>query len=304
MMHFRFRKVALGLLALSLLAACGKQEQAYQPQFSSRAVASDVQEISFGVHPLHNPQRLAELYGPIVEYLNHNIKGVHIHLEASRDYAGFDQRMKDRHFEFALPNPYQTVRAIDHGYHVFAKMGDDSNFRAILLLRRDSNIRELSELKGKKISYPAKTSLAPTLLMQYYLHQHGFNANNDMQNLYVGSQESSMVNAYLGNVAAGATWPIPWLAFQKDHPEMAQKLEMRWQTEPFINCGLVARNDVPPELVSRIGELLTHLHETKAGRALLARLPLSRFEPADDANYDLVRAFIAKYTKELHPIEE
>lgn len=299
-----FKRVSIGLVALFLVAGCGKEEQPYQPHFSSQLSADGVLNVSFGVHPLHNPQRLSELYGPIVEYLNQNIKGVHINLEASRDYPGFNQKLYARHFEFALPNPYQTVRAIDHGYHVFAKMGDDYNFRAILLVRRDSSLKDLADLKGKKISYPAKTSLAPYLLLQYYLHQNGFDVDHDVQSVYVGSQESSILSVYLGNVAAGATWPLPWLAFQKEHPDIAQKLEIKWQTEPFINCGLVARNDVPPELVRRVAELLTRLHESKAGRAMLARLPLSRFEPADDANFDLVRAFIVKYTTEIHPIEE
>ena len=44
---------------------------------------------------------------------------------------------------------------------------------------------------------------------QYYLHQQGIDVNRDIQNAYVGSQESSIMNAYLGQSAAGVTWPPP-----------------------------------------------------------------------------------------------
>ena len=291
-------------LAISFLGGCSKEETPYQPQFSSHAPVVDIRDISFGVHPLHNPQRLSELYGPIMDYLSAHIKGMSFHLEASRNYAEYNKKLYAGHFEFALPNPYQTIRAIDHGYHVLGKMGDDNNFRGILLVRRDSGIHQLSDLKGRKVSYPARTALAPTIMMQYYLQTHGLDVDHDIESVYVGSQESSIMNVYLGNVAAGATWPIPWLAFQKEHPDMAQKLEVKWQTEPLINNAVVARGDMPPELVKRVADLLTHLHETPQGRAMLERLPLSRFEPADDATYNVVRTFIANYSETVHPLEQ
>ncbi|MEZ4694041.1 MAG: PhnD/SsuA/transferrin family substrate-binding protein [Aliarcobacter sp.] len=49
---------------------------------------------------------------------------------------------------------------------VFAKMGDDENFRGIFLVRKDSGIKNFEDLKGKKISYPAPTALAATILPQ------------------------------------------------------------------------------------------------------------------------------------------
>ena len=187
-------------MAILFLSGCSKEEPPYQPQFSSHAPADNIRDINFGVHPLHNPQRLSELYGPIMDYLSARIKGVSFHLEASRNYAEYNKKLYAGHFEFALPNPYQTIRALDHGYHVFGKMGDDHNFRAILLVRHDSDIKELVDLKGRKVSYPARTALAPTMMMQYYLQTHGLDVDHDTESVYVGSQESSIMNAYLGNI--------------------------------------------------------------------------------------------------------
>lgn len=111
------------------------------------------------------------------------------------------------------------------------------------------------------------------------------------------------MNVYLGQVAAGATWPIPWTLFQQQHPDKAAELELIWQTEPLINNSLVARSDMPPELVERVATLLATLHENEEGRALLARLPISRFERASDASYDVVRSFLATFAREVRPLE-
>lgn len=296
------RNLMAWLAAILLLAGCGGEQQDYRPDFAARQ-DEEIRQYSFAIHPLHNPGMLMDRYGPIVDYLNRNIAGVKFTLEASRNYEEFDRKLYAGRPDFALPNPYQTVSSLKYGYHVFGKMGDDHNFTGIWLVRRDSGIRKVTDLKGKKVSYPAKTALAATMMPQYYLHTHGLDVNRDVENLYVGSQESSIMNVYLGQVAAGATWPIPWMLFQKEHPDKAAQLEKIWETEPLINNGLVARNDIPPELVGRVAELLSTLHESEEGRAMLAKLPISRFERANDASYEVVQSFLDKFSRSVRPLE-
>lgn len=296
------RSIMSLLAVLLMISGCGDEQQVYQPGFAEKQ-AQPEKLYSFAIHPLHNPEMLLERYGPIVDYLNRNIKDARFVLEASRNYEEFDKKLYAGQPDFALPNPYQTVNSLKHGYHVFGKMGDDHNFTGIWLVRRDGGIRKVGDLKGKKVSYPAKTALAATMMPQYYLHTHGIDVNRDVENLYVGSQESSIMNVYLGEVAAAATWPIPWMLFQKEHPDKAAQLELIWQTEPLINNGLVARNDMPPELVERVATLLATLHENAEGRAMLAQLPISRFERANDATYDVVRSFLDIFSRSVRPLE-
>lgn len=294
----------LCFLAL-LLAACSPNEgsKPAEPQFTAKGPERS-KEYVFAIHPLHNPVRLFEIYGPVIDYLNRNISGATFRLEASRNYEEFDRKLYTRQFDFALPNPYQTLNSLKHGYHVIAKMGDDYKFTGVILVRRDSGIKKVTDLKGKKVSYPARTALAATMMPQYYFQTHGLDVNRDIENLYVGSQESSIMNVYLGNVAAAATWPLPWEAFQKEHPAEARELELKWETAPLINNGVVVRDDVPEELAKRVAQLLDTLHTTGEGRAMLARMPLSRFELADDRRYHLIEDFLRKFSQTVYPLDE
>lgn len=292
-------------LAVFGLLACGQGEggKAAGPQFAAKPPEGGKQYV-FAIHPLHNPVRLFEVYGPLVDYLNRNIPGVTFRLEASHNYEDFDKKLYLRQFDFALPNPYQTLNSLHHGYHVIAKMGDDYKFTGVILVRRDSGIRKVTDLKGKKVSYPASTALAATMMPQYFLQTHGLNVMRDIENLYVGSQESSIMNVYLGNVAAGATWPLPWDAFQKEHPDKARELELKWETEPLINNGVVARDDVPEQLATRVAQLLDGLHTSEEGKLILARMPLSRFEFADDQRYRVIEEFLNKFSKSVRPLDK
>ncbi|MHB1116964.1 phosphate/phosphite/phosphonate ABC transporter substrate-binding protein [Sideroxydans sp.] len=291
------------VLAALLLVACGKQEAAYEPAFSSQAVGTMHKEYVVGIHPLHNPKRLVEVYGPIVDHLNASIPQARFRLEASRNYEEFDKKLYSGYFDFAMPNPYQTVRSLEHGYRVFGKMGDDELFRGIILIRRDSGIRKVSDLKGKAVAYPAPTALAATMMPQYYLHTHGLDVNRDIENIYVGSQESSILNVLHRHVAAGATWPVPWITFQQEYPDLAAQLEVKWQTEILPNNGWVARKDVPPELVAAVGKALIGLADTEVGRAMLERLGVTRFVSANDEIYAEVRRYLEKFSVTVRHIE-
>ncbi|MDD5059183.1 MAG: phosphate/phosphite/phosphonate ABC transporter substrate-binding protein [Sideroxydans sp.] len=286
-----------------LLIACGRQqEETYQPAFSTHA--ADVrEEYVVGIHPLHNPKRLLEVYGPVIDYLNSNLPQTHFRLEASRNYEEFDKKLYSGHFDFAMPNPYQTVRSLNSGYRVFGKMGDDDMFRGIILVRKDSGIQKVADLKGKKVSYPALTALAATMMPQYYLHTHGLDVNRDIENLYVGSQESSIMNVLRGHVAAGATWPVPWKTFQEEHPELAAQLEVKWQTGTLPNNGWVVRKDIAPELANEVGKLLVGLDATENGRAMLRHLGITHFERATDETYKPVLNYLKEFSSTVRHIE-
>lgn len=290
------------VLILLLLSSCGKDDAQYHPEFSNQPVEG-AKEYVVGIHPLHNPQRLFEVYGPIVAYIEARIPGAKFKLEASRNYEEFDKKLYDGHFDFAMPNPYQTVRSLSHSYRVFAKMGDDENFRGIILVRKDSGINQVTDLKGKVVSYPAVTALAATMMPQYYLHTHGIDVNRDIENRYVGSQESSIMNVLRGHVAAGATWPVPWKTFVQENPALADQLLVKWQTGTLPNNGWVVRKDVPADVAARFAGVLLSLHQSQAGRELLARLPVSKFEAATENTYQPVRDFLIVFNNAVRPIE-
>lgn len=295
------QKLFLSLACGLLLSACNKsQPPAYQPSFSE-APADTETVYHFGVHPLHNPQQLYRVFGPLTDYLSEQIPGVRFKLEASRNYAAYDKKLYAGQFDFALPNPFQTINAVDKGYRVFAKMGDDENFRGIFLVRKDSGIRQVTDLKGKRVSYPAPTALAATMMPQYYLQTHGVDVMSELDNRYVGSQESSVMNVYLKQTSAAATWPPPWRALAKQRPELERELEVIWQTEPLINNGLVVSPEVPAETVQRVHDLLVKLHTHERGRQILAPMELSRFESATNESYQVVRNFMEEFARQVRP---
>jgi len=293
------------LLLLVLTLGCDQDDATtYTPTVSANAKVDGNNErvYIFSIHPLHNPTRLHEIFNPLMVYLSEHIENTRFQLEASRNYASYEAKLYARKADFSLPNPFQTVNAIQHGYRVFGKMGDDFNFRGIILVRKDSGIERVEQLKGKRISYPAPTALAATMLPQYFLQTHGLNVMKDLDNLYVGSQESAIMNVYLGNSAAAATWPPPWNVLRKERPELDRQLEVKWHTQSLPNNSLVVRDNIPEKLVRQVADLLFQLHTTETGKRILEKMELSRFEPASNATYKPVEKFLKEFSRVVRPL--
>ncbi len=302
-MNKHLSAIAILVLLSGILTACSKEPETLGPQVGTKPLNVDVPVYRLAVHPLHNPAKLMRAYQPLVDYLNSRIEGARFDVEASRDYANYEVKFRQRKTEFLLPNPWQTLEAMKAGYRVIAMAGEAEDFKGIFIVRRDSGLKHPADLKGKAVSYPSPTALAACIMPQYFLHTHGVNINTEIENRYVGSQESSIMNVYLGQTAAGATWPPPWRAFQKEHPREAADLKLIWETEPLINNSVMARDDVPPKLAQQVRALLLGLADTAEGKAILAGMETARFLPASDADYDVVRQYVARFEREVRPVE-
>lgn len=296
--------IAAGLFALSLFFS-GHAGPEYKPEYSENPPeAQSAAEFVFGIYPVHNPERMFAIYGPIIAYVNARIPDISIRMELSRNYDEFEKKIRSRAFSFALANSYHSLFAPKRGYNVFGKMADDANYYGVILVRRDGRIHDVASLKGKKVSYPAPTALASSMMTQYFLHTHGLDVNRDIENVYVGSQESSILNVYHGLVAAASTWYLPWMKFQEQHPDMAGELVVKWKTDTLPANGLMARDDVPAAIVEKVASVLFSMNGNEEGRKLLDAIPLSRFEPATVEAYAPMREFARRFSAEIRQVDE
>ncbi len=291
------------LLGSAVLVACMPDAPTASLRYNDQPQPGQAPVYRLAVHPLHNPQKLHTAYQPLVEHLNRQLPGVKFELESSRDYQAFEAKFRQRGPEFLLPNPWQTLQAIKAGYHVIAMAGDASDFKGIFIVRKDAGIAQPVDLKGKSVSYPSYTALAAAIMPQAYLHAHGINIQRDIQNVYVGSQESSIMNVFLKQTAAGATWPPPWRQFQQDHPEEAAQLQVAWETPSLMGNSVMVRDDVDAALAQQVATVLLGLAQTAQGTTILATLQTAAFYPANDASYQVVTDYIARFERDVRPVE-
>lgn len=290
----------VGLASALIIFGCGREQAPQGPRYTDKAATdSAVKHYVFAIHPLHNPQLLHQKFEPLMRYLSAHIPGTQFEVDASNTYADYEAKLRNKTPDFSLPSPYHGMLSRDWGYHIIAKMGNDEVFRGIFLARNESPIKVPTDLKGKTVAYPAPTALAAAMMPQLYLQTHGVDVETELNNQYVGTHNSSIMNAYLGQSAVSATWPVAWEAFKVANPKEASELKVLWETPKLIQNAVIARNDVPKETADKVVELLTGLHRTDEGRTLLANIDTTSFEASDDRQFDVVGQFVKEFNAKV-----
>ena len=84
-------RLLLLFLVLLVTATCTQKKESIEPLYE-KETANAKQTLRFAIHPLHNPDRLNKIFGPLVSYLNKNIPEANIQVEASVNYAAFEKK--------------------------------------------------------------------------------------------------------------------------------------------------------------------------------------------------------------------
>lgn len=264
--------------------------QGYKPS----GVATTQQTYIFAIHPYTNPQDLFEAYAPIMRYLEQKLPGNRFEVEASRDYADYEAKLAARRFHFSLPNPAQAVASFEYGYRVIAKMTPDDDFRGLFIARADDAPVEPKNLAGRTICFTSATALAGTLQPLMWLHDQGVDIKS-LKIRYVGSQFSSILNAWSGEYDACGSTSRFFRTWSRANPEKTKDIKLLWRTPPLPHNAVIARDDVGPEIAGAVARALAGLAKDPAVDQSQFRIDQQHFELADNSAYKPVVDFLRRY---------
>ena len=287
-------KPAILLFALACgLFAGPAAAQGYKP--SGVQTADDA--YVFGIHPYANPQELFEAYAPVMRYLERKIPGARFRVEAAKDYADYEAKLAAGRFHFAMPNPFQTVVSLEQGYRVIAKMKPDEDFRGLIVARADRRIASPKQLKGQAVCFPSATAVAGTMLPLLWLQEHGVDVKRDIQIRYVGSQFSSILNAYAADAEACGSTSRFFRTWSRENPEKAREMQVLWRTDPLPHNGIVVRKDVDGSVARQVAQALADM-EKEVDQSQF-KIDQAHFELASDKTYEPMREFLRRYDKAI-----
>ncbi|HYN78683.1 MAG TPA: phosphate/phosphite/phosphonate ABC transporter substrate-binding protein, partial [Lamprocystis sp. (in: g-proteobacteria)] len=225
---------------------------------------------------------LAQRWVPILDEVGRRA-GVRIGFRTAPEIPAFEARLAEGQYDLAYMNPYHyTVYHQSPGYLAFAKERG-MRLRGILVVRRDSPITTIADLRGQTVAFPAPAAFAASILPQAALRRAGVSA----QPHFVRSHESVYLAVAKGLYPAGGGIER---TFENTAPETRDQLRVLWQTDAFTPHAFAAHPRVDPQLVRRIRDAMVALADSPLGKALLAAIEFKGIDPASDPDWDDVRA--------------
>ena len=238
---------------------------------------------TFGVVPEYSVTLLARISMPVLDALRAK-SGLRLRFATAPDIPTFARRLAAGEYDFAFMDPYQYTIFHQHpGYQVFAKE-KDRLLEGIVVVRRDAPYRELADLKGQTLVFPAPASFAATLLVRANFTRQGIAITPK----FVSFHDSVYLNVARGFYPAGGGMVR---SFERLEPEVRDQLRILWTSQPFPPNAFAAHPRIPAAVVDRLRQAMLNLDNDAAGRAALEKISFTKgFTTARDSDYDAVRA--------------
>src|SRR5947207_15281925 len=225
--------------------------------------------------------------------------GLPVRTTVASDYAAVIEALRNRTADLAFVHPGGYVLASREARATIVARNlwhGKSSFTSRIFVRKESSIRSVEELRGKTIAFVDPASSSGYIYPMVLLVQRGLVKNRDPRTffkevVFSGAHDASMRALLNGHVDAIASFDVAREQYLKD-PAERERIVFVAETPEIPEAGIAARDGLDPAVVARVRAALLQI-KAPAHAELLKRLyEIDGFAPADDRDYDPVRAAI------------
>ena len=264
------------------------------------SAAYSEQLIPFGLCPKYNPRIMYRLYQPFIDYLSENTP-YRFEIKLSRVYQDTIERLGRKEINIASCGPVSYIRARER-YPVkpiLRALSKDGklNYQGIIIVRRDSPVKRLEDLKGKSFAFGQEWSTAGHILPEYYLMKANIRLKDLKQYSFLRHHDSVVHAVLKGQYDAGAVKDVVAYQHQKEG------LRFIYVTDPIPTVPIIVRGDTPGDLVKSVKDALLRINP---GDPVFQKRMAEwdeefkyGFTEAKDSDYDGIRKILRQLPKDL-----
>jgi phosphonate transport system substrate-binding protein len=225
--------------------------------------------------------------------------GLPVRVTVASDYAAVIEALRNHTADLAFVHPAGYVLAAREAKaRIVARnlWHGKSSFTSRIYARKDSGIKTVDELRGKSMAFVDPASSSGYIYPMVLLVQRGLVKNRDPKTffkevVFSGAHDASMRALLNGHVDAIASFDLAREQYLKD-PAERERIVVVAETPEIPEAGIAARDGLDPALFARVRTALLQIKAPAHGDLLKRLYEIDGFAPADDRDYDPVRAAI------------
>ncbi|MFZ5775445.1 MAG: phosphate/phosphite/phosphonate ABC transporter substrate-binding protein [Thermodesulfobacteriota bacterium] len=258
------------------------------------------QPIRLAITPCTEVVKTFKHYQPLAVYLGRHLQRP-VELIIPKDFKEFEKIIQNGEAEFAFQAPHTYVRLASHYNRDFLLQAltpdGKTSHHGVIIVRKDSPIKRVEDLKGKQFLFGAENDMAKALAARLLLARHGIQTKDLGGYKYDGSCESIALNVFLKTMDAGAICDYSYDEINEGKGEEsdvpAGKLRVLAETDEVPSWVFSARQGVDQELLIKTRKALTALgKDKKEHHRILEGAEISGFVDAKDDDYNEVRKVV------------
>ena len=286
-------KLLMFVLLVFLLISCGEKKEE--------------KPLIMGLSPIANSEKLIEDTAPLHKMLGDEI-GRPVEGFIATNYIGVVEALGTGTIDFALIPPFAYILANKKNgtEALLTSIGkhDEPGYYSVLIVRTDSGIEKVEDLKGKKVAFVDPSSTSGYIFPAVILKDHGIDIEKDITYQFAGGHDKALQLLVNGDVDAIGTYEDAITKFAKEFPEVTEKVKVLQKSDLIPGITLVVSSKVDDATKQKIKDAFLKVTSTQEGQDLTLKLfGIKGFEEANIDNYKLIEDKLSKMGIDIEKIK-
>lgn len=295
----------LAVLAVAMLASCGKKEE-------SGSGNQEKKELVVQFVPTNNDGSMEAKTKPFAEYLSKALDR-DVKVTLATDYSTIVEAMASKQVDIGIMPPAAYVQAKDMDAAeaiLTSQLGETdektglpikgeltNTFKGEVLVKADSSMAKLTDLKGKKIATLSPNSASGYIYPVAELKEAGVDPTTEATLTTVNDIPSEITAVLNGQMDAAFVFEGARNVFGASFgdQDLFKELKVLYLTEGDIpNDAIAVQPSMDKELKKQVKEAFIKMKDDEKGAEAMTIWSHLGYEEAADAGYDTIRQYTEK----------
>jgi len=272
------------VLALAAIAAVASAAAAIPTR-----TAAQERKVVIGLIPEFNIFKQKARFRPLGEHLS-KVVGAPIEFTILSRYGNIIETFEAEGLDGAFFGSFTGALAIEKlGVVPLARpvnLDGTSTYRGYIFVRKDSGIRGIREMRGKRMAFVDRATTAGYLFPLTWLKAAGASPEQVFsEQFFTGSHDGSIHAVLSGTADVGAAKHSVFDRVTAERPEVASDIAILARSPPVPSNGLCVRGGLPADLQRKLKAALLGLEGSVGGAEVLRKFGARRFVEASPEDY-------------------
>ena len=250
--------------------------------------------IKMGFVPLKNSEKLVEDLKPISDYLSERL-GVKVEAFTASNYIGVVEGIGSGSVDFGIIPPFSALLAQkqSNAKPILTSKGKTGKpgYTAELYVRKDSGIKNLQDVKGKKVAFVDPSSSSGYIYPGAMLVEAGLNLEKDISYQFSGGHDKSLQLILNKDVDVIATFDGVEDRYAKDFPQAKTDIQKLATSDMIPGIMVTVSSKMDKDLQDKLEKALRDIENDPKLKELFTKMfSITGFTDVDQEAYKKVEA--------------
>lgn len=258
------------------------------------------QELNIGLIPEQNIFRQRERYHLLKMYLSDKL-GISVNFTSLSRYGNIIDRFQAEKMDGAFFGSFTGALAIQKlGVEPLVRtvnFDGTSTYHGYIFVRKDSGIRGVKDMRGKRFAYVERATTAGYLFPLAYFKEHGISDIHSYlgEVFFAGSHDAAILAVLNHEADIGAAKNTIYDQLASENPRIEQEMTILTASKTVPQNALAVRKDLDPALKQSLKQVLLAMDKDKEGAEVLREFGARAFLETTARDY----AYVFLLSKEV-----